>query len=305
MTQRIRIATRESQLALWQANLVKNLLQQQDSHIEVEIVGVTTRADRDKKTALKKLGGKSLFVKELQTTLLEKRADIAVHCAKDLSVYPHPKLQLACVLARADARDVLISEHYHSLEELPANARIGTGSPRRRCLLRAKRPEFTMEAIRGNVGTRLEKLRAGKYDAIVLAAAGLERLGLQDQITQYLEPNWFTPAIGQGALVVECRNQDIELQSLLNKLNDEKTAACVAAERAVNQVLGGDCMTAIAAYATLSEQELTLHATLGDELSGQQIRAQANGPAQNAVIIGENVAAQLQAAGASQFLTGN
>lgn len=270
MKKTLRIATRKSPLALWQANHVKTVLQKNNTHLDITLVGLTTQGDREQTKALTQLGGKSLFVKELQKALLNHEADIAVHSIKDLSVQDCSGLVLAAICERDDPRDALLSKQYSSLMQLPKNAVVGTASPRRMALLKSKRPDLQIKILRGNVGTRIEKCESGDFDAILLAVAGLKRLQLTHHITEYLDPKHFIPAIGQAAIGIECREGDEELKQLLQILHHPITADCINAERAVNRVLGGDCHTPIAAYAIITEEQLHLHCMVGS-LDGQTI----------------------------------
>ncbi len=259
----IRLATRQSPLALWQATHIKDRLEHIDPELRIELVPLLTQGDKDQSRSLIEIGGKSLFVKELQTALLENHADIAVHSVKDMSVFPHSKLCLAAITERADPRDVFISEHYASLDTLPKGAKIGTSSPRRTSQLRFLREDLEILPCRGNLGTRLQKLKTQNFDAILLAAAGLERMGLTDHITQYLNVDEFIPAIGQGALGIECRANDFKMIETIKLLNDLNTELCVTAERAVNKRLGGSCYLPIGAYADIQGHQLHLRAMMG------------------------------------------
>lgn len=263
MKKTIRIATRKSPLALWQAEYVKQQLLKIDPDLEILFVGLTTQGDREQSKALTAIGGKSLFVKELQKSLLDNNVDIAVHSIKDMSVQDCPGLTLAAICKRDDPRDAFISKKYRGISDLPKSAVIGTASPRRTALLKAQRPDLQIKLLRGNVGTRLDKVLNGGYDAIILAVAGVKRLGLDKHITEYLDTKLFIPAIGQAAIGVECRDDDTELRDLLKNIHHIETAQCVTAERAVNCVLGGDCHTPVAAYAIINDNQLQLHSMVG------------------------------------------
>lgn len=287
----IRIATRKSLLALWQANTVKDALQKRYSDISVALVEIVTEGDKTQDIPLQSVGGKGLFVKALQHALLNDEADIAVHSVKDMSVQPVAGLQLSAFLKRGDVRDVLVSR-YSSLSELPSKAVIGTSSPRRAALVQHFRDDCVVSFIRGNVDTRLAKVDRGEYDAIILAAAGLERLGLQHRITEYFDPLIFTPAIGQGAIGIECRENDDFIREKIAFLNDTDTEICVRAEQTVNQIFGGDCHTAIGAYAFI-EKDFQLNAMFADEKRGIILRANAGGSPANASMIATQVANHL------------
>lgn len=255
---RIVIASRESRLALWQAEHVRDRLRQHHPGLEVEILGMTTRGDQILDRTLSKVGGKGLFVKELETALADGRADIAVHSAKDVPMELPAGFVLAAIGAREDARDCFVSQRYAALDELPAGAVLGTSSLRREAQIRSRQPQLTVTALRGNVLTRLDKLDRGEYDAIVLAAAGLKRLGLGARIRSMIEVERSLPAPGQGALAIECRSGRDDLVRLLAPLHDAATAVCVRAERAVSRALSGSCQLPLAAYAELQG---TGHAT--------------------------------------------
>jgi hydroxymethylbilane synthase len=294
------IATRESRLALWQAEHVKALLEQ--SGHAVTLLGMTTRGDQILDRSLSKVGGKGLFVKELETALEEGRADLAVHSLKDVPMDLPEGFALACVMEREDPRDALVSPKYASLEELPQGAVVGTSSLRRVVLLRALRPDLKIEPLRGNLDTRLRKLDEGHYDAIVLAAAGLKRLGLAQRIRQSFEPAQMLPSAGQGALAIEVRSERADLLELLAPLADQRTWMAVAAERAVSRAMGGSCSMPLAAHATFSGEYLQLSAAWGEpEGSTALVRAMdaaAVADVEQAAVLGNSVAAQLRAGGA-------
>ncbi|MFN4003911.1 MAG: hydroxymethylbilane synthase [Hylemonella sp.] len=256
------IATRESRLALWQAEHVRKLLTQHGH--SVTLLGMTTRGDQILDRSLSKVGGKGLFVKELEVALEEGRADLAVHSLKDVPMELPTGFALACVMQREDPRDAFVSSRHASLAELPPGAVVGTSSLRRVVLLQALRPDLRIEPLRGNLDTRLRKLDEGQYDAIVLAAAGLKRLGLQTRIRAVFEPQQMLPAAGQGALGIEIRSARADVQATLAPLVHHDTWLCVAAERAVSRTMGGSCSMPLAAHATLHDGRLTLHAAWGD-----------------------------------------
>jgi len=294
------IATRESRLALWQAEHVKALLELRGH--QVSLLGMTTSGDQILDRSLSKVGGKGLFVKELEVALEEGRADIAVHSLKDVPMELPEGFALACVMEREDPRDALVSNRFASLDELPQGAVVGTSSLRRVVLLRSLRPDLKIDALRGNLDTRLRKLDDGNYDAIVLAAAGLKRLGLGQRIRQLFEPEQMLPAAGQGALGIEVRADRADLLGLLAPLAHQATWLAVAAERAVSRAMGGSCSMPLAAFATFSGEHLQLRAAWGDpDRPAALVRAQAAAVAADlaqAAELGIAVAARLRAAGA-------
>ena len=294
----LKVATRKSPLALWQANAVKQQLQIHYPQLRIELVGLVTAGDNRTDVELTQLGGKSLFVKELQSALLEGAADIAVHSVKDMSVNPTPGLILSAVCRREDPRDALIANRVARWQDLAPGAIIGTASPRRQCQLQALRPDVIIKPLRGNVGTRLAKLDHGDFDAILLACAGLKRLGLEGRISQYLEFLEFIPAIGQGALGIECRSDDTATQTLIQCLDDENTHQCIKAERAVNARLGGDCYTPIGAFAQINGALLTLHGVIGSLDGRILLKERVSGDAIRAEAIGVELAEKLLALGA-------
>ncbi|WP_427915273.1 hydroxymethylbilane synthase [Ramlibacter sp. MMS24-I3-19] len=297
---KIIIATRESRLALWQAEHVQALLTAQGH--QVSLLGMTTRGDQILDRSLSKVGGKGLFVKELEIALEEGRADLAVHSLKDVPMDLPDGFSLACVMEREDPRDALVSPKYASIDELPQGAIVGTSSLRRVVLLRALRPDLRIEPLRGNLDTRLRKLDEGHYDAIVLAAAGLKRLGLAQRIRQVFEPTRMLPAAGQGALGIEVRTDRDDLLQALAPLAHHATWLAVAAERAVSRALGGSCSMPLAAHATVQGEVLRLDGAWGDpERATPLVRAQASGTVgslEEASALGTEVAAQLRAGGA-------
>lgn len=294
------IATRESRLALWQAEHVKALLQARGH--TVELLGMTTKGDQILDRTLSKVGGKGLFVKELEVALEEGRAHIAVHSLKDVPMDMPAGFSLACVMEREDPRDAFVSPRYQHLAELPQGAVVGTSSLRRQVLLQALRPDLKIEPLRGNLDTRLRKLDEGQYDAIVLAAAGLKRLGMQARIRSIFEPDTMLPAAGQGALGIEIRTDRQDLANALAPLAHMPTWLRVAAERAVSRGMGGSCSVPLAAHATLQGDTMQLHAAWGDPegikaLVQTQQTATVTTLAQ-AEALGTEVAARLQAGGA-------
>lgn len=300
---KLTIISRASRLALWQANYVKNQLQKFHPQLTCDIISRTTAGDRATDRALVDIGGKDLFVKDLQQALLNKEADIAVHSLKDMSTTDHADLLIAAVCARADARDVFISPSAANLAALPSGAVIGTSSPRRHCQLKAARHDITVKLLRGNVDTRLTKVKHHEYDAIILAAAGIKRLGYENKIRDYFDPQIFIPAIGQAALAVECRIDDAATQQLLQPLEDRVTRLCVTAERAVNRKLNGDCHTPLGAYAVMTENTLHLVAMVGTRDGSRLIRTKISGDCNEAENIGLAAADDLLKNGAIDILS--
>jgi hydroxymethylbilane synthase len=300
------IATRESRLALWQAEHVKALLEQQGH--TVTLLGMTTRGDQILDRSLSKVGGKGLFVKELEVAMEEGRADLAVHSLKDVPMELPPGFSLACVMEREDPRDAWVSSRYASIDVLPQGAVVGTSSLRRMALLRALRPDLKIEPLRGNLDTRLKKLDDGLYDGIVLAAAGLKRLGLESRIRATFEPEQMLPAAGQGALGIEVRSDRAEVTQVLQSLLHPPTWLAVLAERAVSRVMGGSCSMPLAAYATLDGDSLSIRAAWGDPQGLLPlVHADARAVVTDAVAatqLGEQVARQLQARVVAQIHAG-
>ncbi|QOH79676.1 hydroxymethylbilane synthase [Plesiomonas shigelloides] len=301
--QLIRIATRQSPLALWQAEHVRQLLCAQHPELEVTLVPMVTKGDVILDTPLAKVGGKGLFVKELELALLEQRADIAVHSMKDVPVEFPDGLGLVCICERDDPHDALVSNHYDSLDALPQGAIVGTSSLRRQCQLRAARPDLHIKDLRGNVGTRLSKLDNGEYDAIILAAAGLRRLGLEARIRARLSVQQSLPAVGQGAIGIECRLDDARVRALLAPLNHADTADRVVAERAMNNRLQGGCQVPIGSYAELTGDQLYLRALVGAPDGSRLLQAEIRGPRTEAEQLGSALAEQLLDAGAGSILS--
>ena len=296
----LRIATRQSALALWQAEHVATLLRAAHPQLQVQLLPMTTRGDQILDRPLATIGGKGLFLKELEVAMLEGRADIAVHSFKDVPMRLEPAFAIGAVLTRADPFDALVSNHHASLDALPEQARVGTSSLRRQAQLRALRPDLQVLDLRGNVNTRLQKLDDGEYDAIILACAGLQRLGLAQRIRERLvAPQWL-PAVAQGAIAVEQREGDVGTAQLLAPLHDAATGRRVAAERAMNRALHGSCSVPVAGYCVERDGRLHLAGLVGDADSGQLLHAQALGddPEQ----LGEDVAAQLLGLGAGAIL---
>ena len=299
---RLRIATRKSPLALWQANHVRAALLARNPDLEVELLTMSTQGDKILDTPLAKVGGKGLFVKELEVGMLEGRADLAVHSMKDVPVEFPPGLGLAAVLPREDPRDALISHKYSSIDALPQGARVGTSSLRRQCQLRARRPDLEVLDLRGNVNTRLQKLDDGQYDAILLAAAGIRRMGWEARITELLAPEQFLPAIGQGAIGIEIRDDDARTRELVAALNDPQTAVRIAAERALNQRLQGGCQVPIAGYAEIAHGVIVLRALVGRPDGSELVQGVISGKPEDAVELGEVLADDLLTRGAREIL---
>ncbi len=302
MKKTLRIATRKSPLALWQANEVAKRLQQIHDDLEVELVTMTTKGDRILDTPLAKVGGKGLFVKELEVGLLEKTADIAVHSMKDVPVAFPDGLYLSVILKREDPRDAFVSNDYASLDDLPVNAVIGTSSMRRQAQLKTRYPGFRFKDLRGNVNTRLKKLDEGEFDAIILASAGLKRLQMAERIRDYIDVAVCLPAIGQGAIGIECRQNDAYIEDLIQPLNDETTAICVAAERAMNETLNGGCQVPIAGFATLDGNKLIMNGRVADLDGSNMLFSAKDGNKDQAEQIGQAIAEDLLQQGAAEIL---
>ncbi|THA10384.1 hydroxymethylbilane synthase [Rodentibacter pneumotropicus] len=298
----LKIATRQSPLALWQANFVKERLENIHPTLTVELVPMATKGDIILDTPLAKIGGKGLFVKELENALLEKRADIAVHSMKDVPMQFPEGLGLSVICKREDPRDAFVSNNYVSFNDLPEGAIVGTSSLRRQCQLKQLRPDLDIRSLRGNVGTRLNKLDNGEYDAIILAAAGLIRLGMQARITSFIDVTTSLPASGQGAVGIECRTDDLLVQELLAPLADEETTVCVKAERAMNARLQGGCQVPIGGYAVLENNQIRLRALVGELDGSSIIRAEGKSVVEKAEELGVQIAEQLLAQGADSIL---
>ncbi len=302
MTSTIRIATRKSPLAIWQAEYVASCLRRSHPGLKIELVRMTTLGDKMLDAALAKVGGKGLFVKELEQGILDGRAELAVHSMKDVPVELPDRLHIGAILEREDPRDVLVSFKFSSLDQLPQDARIGTSSLRRQCQLKRRFPHWQITPLRGNVGTRLKKLESGQFDAIILAAAGLKRLGFEEQITQWLDPDLCLPAIGQGAIGIECRCDDAFIQRVIAPLHAPDTAACVIAERALNARLEGGCQVPIAGFAQLRAGRLYLRGRVGMPDGSELIAAEIEGEAGEAQALGYALAETLLALGAERIL---
>ena len=298
----IRIATRNSPLALWQANYIAEQLRRIHPGLKTELVKMTTRGDKILDAPLAKIGGKGLFVKELEQGLLEGRADIAVHSMKDVPVDFPEGLELKVILAREDPCDALVSNHYRCLDDLPSDARIGTSSLRRQSQITQAIPGCQILPLRGNVNTRLAKLDTGQFDAIILAAAGLKRLAMADRIRQIIPTSISLPAVGQGALGIECRVGDDRIADVINVLHDNETQQCVIAERAMNERLEGGCQVPIAGFARFQDGGLFMQGLVGTPNGQQIIRAQRQGLVDQAKEIGYEIAEELLAKGAKKIL---
>ncbi len=299
---RLRIATRKSRLALWQAEHVAAQLRHFHPHLEVELVAMSTQGDRVLDSPLAKIGGKGLFVKELEQSMLDDSADIAVHSMKDVPAELPAGLTIEAILNREDPRDAFVSNEFSSLDELPQGARVGTSSLRRRCQLAQSRPDLQIFDLRGNVNTRLEKLDRGDFDAIVLACAGLRRLEFAERIRLALEPEVMLPAVGQGAIGIECRSEDLRVRELLAPLNDAKTHVRVTAERAMNQRLEGGCQVPIAAYAELGHGVIVLRGLVGRPDGSELVQGVISGRPDDAHELGVVLAEDLLARGADDIL---
>ena len=300
--EKIRLATRESALAMWQTEHVAARLREAHPGLEVELVPMTTRGDQVLDQPLAEIGGKGLFLKELEVAMLEDRADAAVHSLKDVPMELDGPFELPAILERADPFDAFVSVKYEAFEVLPFGAKVGTSSLRRQALLKAHRPDLVLVDLRGNVNTRLAKLDAGDYDAIVLACAGLERLGMGERIRERLAAPRFIPAAAQGAVVIECRAGDAAIRDLVAVLDHAETRACVSAERAMTRALGGSCHVPIAAFATLNKDRMSLEGLVGDAKTGQTVRGYASGPMSEPEKLGTQVADMLVARGADALL---
>jgi hydroxymethylbilane synthase len=296
------IASRKSELAMWQARHVGQRLVELYPGLDVSILGITTEGDRRLEVSLAAIGGKGLFVKELEAALADGRADIAVHSMKDVPMRLPAGFALAAVIERADARDALVSHRCRALAELPAGGRIGTSSLRRESQLRARHPALAVVPLRGNVATRLRKLDEGQYDAVILAAAGLKRLGLDARITALLAPEESVPAVGQGALGVECRAERDDVMRLLAPLAHHATAQCVAAERAFSRALAGNCNVPLGGYAELSGGRLRLRGYVGAPDGSRCARGEMSGGVDAPEALGAALAERLKAQGAADIL---
>ena len=302
---RLVIASRESRLAMWQAEYVRDCLKKHYPDCEISILGMTTKGDQILDKALSKVGGKGLFVKELEAALEDGRADLAVHSLKDVPMVMPAGFELACVMAREDARDAFVSNEFQSLEDLPKGAVVGTSSLRRESILRACFPHLVIEPLRGNLDTRLSKLDRGEYQAIILAAAGLKRLGLENRIRAYLPADIYTPAAGQGALGIEILQSHPQIKQWLAPLNDLPTLLAVSSERMVSRQLGGSCEVPLAAHATFENQQMQIRSFVAS-VDGQTVcRATANALVQTiaeAEALGLVIAQDLISQGAAALL---
>ena len=302
MMKTLKIATRQSPLALWQAEHIRARLEAMHADLTVELVTFVTQGDKILDTPLAKIGGKGLFVKELEAALMDGRADLAVHSMKDVPMALPEGLSLAVICEREDPLDAFVSNHYASFADLPQGAKVGTSSLRRKCQILKARPDLEIIDLRGNVGTRLSKLDDGQYDAIILASAGLKRLGLAERIRHTIQPDVSLPAVGQGALGLECRSQDQAVLDLILPLMHAETNMCVRAERAFNAYLEGGCQVPIAGYATLQNGQLQIEGRVGS-VDGQTIlKAVQYGVPEQAEMLGEELAKALLAQGAGELL---
>ena len=302
MTGRIRIATRESKLAMWQAHYVKSALQAAHPQIDVEIIGMTTEGDRNKVSPLSQIGGKGVFVKELEVALLENRADIAVHSMKDVPSILPAGLSIEAICQREDPRDALVCNHYTSLADLPAGSKIGSSSLRRRLQLKHKRPDLDYIELRGNVGTRLERLDNGDFEAIILATAGLIRLGLSERITERIDPLVSIPSAGQGAVGIECRSDDKDVIGLLKAINHQQTFDEVVCERRVSSGLGATCNLPIAAFAVLNGENMRLSTYVSDNSGERTIKLNGESPRGDAIMMADRLTQEMIGKGANELI---
>lgn len=298
----LKIATRQSPLALWQAEHIRARLNELYPNLTVELVKFVTQGDKILDTPLAKIGGKGLFVKELEAALLDGRADLAVHSMKDVPMHLPEGLTLAVICEREDPLDAFVSNQYAHFDELPHGAKVGTSSLRRKCQILQQRPDLEIIDLRGNVGTRLSKLDDGLYDAIILASAGLKRLGLTERIRHCLAPTLSLPAVGQGALGLECRADDQELLELISPLQHEVTSICVRAERAFNAYLEGGCQVPIAGYATITQNQLHIEGRVGSVDGKTLLKEQLSGALDEGERLGVVLAEKLLAQGAGELL---
>lgn len=277
MSDSIIIATRESPLALWQAEHVQALLRDRYPEKDVKLLGMTTKGDQILDKTLSKIGGKGLFVKELEVAMQQGAAHLAVHSLKDVPMELPEGFVLAAVSSREDPRDAFVSPRYETLESMPAGSVVGTASLRRELMLRSKFPHLVVKPVRGNVGTRLRKLDSGEYDALIMASAGLKRLGLEERIREIISDEISLPSPGQGALGLECLANDEKTREAVAFINDEQTRACCLAERAVSRALGGSCQVPLAAYATITDSTMRLRALIGDHTTGELVATEQTG----------------------------
>lgn len=278
MSDSIIIATRESPLALWQAEHVQALLRERYPEKDVKLLGMTTKGDQILDKTLSKIGGKGLFVKELEVAMQQGAAHLAVHSLKDVPMELPEGFVLAAVSSREDPRDAFVSPRYETLESMPSGSVVGTASLRRELMLRSKFPHLVVKPVRGNVGTRLRKLDSGEYDALIMASAGLKRLGLEERIREIISDEISLPSPGQGALGLECLANDEKTREAVAFINDEQTRACCLAERAVSRALGGSCQVPLAAYATITDSTMRLRALIGDHTTGELVATEQTGP---------------------------
>ncbi len=299
----LRIATRQSPLALWQANHVRDLLLNKWPNLQIELLPMSTSGDKFIKDKLLAVGGKGLFVKELEEALLDKRADFAVHSSKDMPAEFPEGLSLAAICKRDNPFDVFVSYQHTDLQTLPAHSIVGTSSLRRQSQLLAYRPDLNVKSLRGNINTRLEKLKSGEYQAIILAAAGLERMGFTDVVKEQLSAQIMLPACGQGALAIECRTDDHEMHALVAELNDPVSSICVHAERKVNALLGGNCHVPLAVFCVpIENNQLSLQAKVLTPDGAQIIKSVQMGSLEQATHLAELCAQSLLAQGAANLL---
>ena len=298
----LKIATRKSPLALWQAEFVKSKLETIYPDLKVELVKMTTQGDQILNSPLSKIGGKSLFIKELEVGIMEGRADIAVHSMKDVPYELPQGFEIGAILERESPFDAFVSNDFNSIQDLPIGAKLGSCSLRRIVQVKAMRPDLEILDLRGNVNTRLKKLDDGEYDAIILACSGLTRLGFDNRIKQDLSPDDSLPAVGQGALGIEIKANDHEISSLIKPLIHQKTQIEVNAERALNTTLQGGCSVAIGAFATSEDSKLTLSGMVGNVDSGEIIRVQENGETSKPIDLGIRAAKKLLSLGARELL---
>lgn len=302
MTTPLRIATRKSPLALWQAEEVSRRLKSFHPDLEIELVPMTTKGDQILNSPLSKVGGKGLFVKELEVAMLEGRADIAVHSMKDVPMEFPEGLQLSAVLERDDPRDAFISDKYNSLDELPDGAILGTSSLRRQTIIKSAYPNLEIKMLRGNINTRIAKLEAGEYDAIILAASGLKRMGFDERITAIIEPEVMLPAVGQGALGIESRSNDAEVDAILAPLRDKETTLRLTTERAMNNRLNGGCQVPVAGYSEVNGDQITLRGLIGFTDGSTIYRSEKSAATSDAESLGIAVAEELMAQGGDKVL---
>ena len=298
----IKIATRKSPLALWQANRVGELLREIDHSINIELVKITTEGDKIQDKPLYDIGGKSLFLKELEQSLLKEECDIAVHSMKDMPAVLHDDLIISAILEREDSRDILISKKYTNLSDFGSNDCVGTSSVRRICNLKYDFPNIKIVDMRGNVDTRINKVLNGEVDGIILAAAGVKRLGLEDKITAYMDNRNWVPAIGQGAIGIESKKTNKRINSLINKLNHKKTSYCVESERQVSRFFEASCSTPIAANAVIQNNNITISSMIGALDGSKKIYHKENGLVEDYLKIGLKVSIGLEKKGARDLL---